>query len=113
MCREQGSLSPHPLRVLLALSPGMAQVADGKEVRAGGSLHGDMAANTHPGAHGSGPQACAAPREPHFLASCCLSCEAHLVQGRPENTSHLEGRQTVHGARGQGHAIRIPGHWSS
>lgn len=55
-CAEsRGHFLPIPLRVLLALSPGMAQVADGKEVHGKvGSLHGDIAANTHPGAHGGG-----------------------------------------------------------
>lgn len=55
-CAEsRGHFLPIPLRVLLALSPGMAQVADGKEVHGQmGSLHEDTAADTHPGAHGGG-----------------------------------------------------------
>lgn len=55
-CAEsRGHFLPIPLCVLLALSPGMAQVADRKEAHGQvGSLHEDTAANTHPGAHSGG-----------------------------------------------------------
>ena len=52
-CAEsRGHFLPTPLHVLLALSPGMAQVTDGKEARGQvGRLHEHTAASKHPGAH--------------------------------------------------------------